>query len=74
MPKAKDKTDRLASDEENDQKEQGGPGGDAGPSKVWALAQALRTCVAGEDISWHDSPHKAVSITSLFDIFVIKRT
>ena len=40
MPKAKDKTYQLASDEENNQKEQGGPGGDAGPSKAWALAQA----------------------------------
>ena len=40
MPKAKDKTYQLASDEENNQKEQGGPGGDAGPSKAWALTQA----------------------------------
>ena len=74
MPKAKDKTDQLVSNEENDQKAQGGPGGDAGPSKAWALAQVLRTCAAREDISWGDSLHKAVSITSLFDILVIKRT
>ena len=74
MPKAKEKTDQPTSDEENDQKEQGRPGGDAGPSKAWALAQALRTCAAREDIPWCDSLHKAVSITSLFDGSAVKRT
>ena len=54
MPKAKSKTE-MASDDDNVQKEQGGPGGDAGPSKAWALAQALRICATREDISWHDS-------------------
>ena len=55
------KTDHPASDEENGQKEQDKPGGDAGLSKAWALAQTLRTCATGEDISWHDPLHKAVS-------------
>ena len=59
MPKADKKTDRLTSDDQEGQKE---PGGDAGPSKAWVLAQALRTCATGEDISWHDSLLKAVSI------------
>ena len=62
MPKANKKTNRLTSDDEEGQKEQNEPGGDAGPSKTWALAQALRTCIAREDISWHDTLLKTVSI------------
>ena len=63
MPKANTKTNRLTSDDDKEQMEQNQPGGDAGPSKAWALAQALRTCAAGEDISWCNSLLKAVSIT-----------
>ena len=62
MPKADKKTSRLTSDDEEEQKEQNEPGGDSDPSKAWALAQALKTCSTGEDISWHDSLCKAVSI------------
>ena len=62
MPKADKKTDRPTSDDEEGQKELNEPGGDAGPSKAWAFAQALRTCTNGEEISWHDFLLKAVSI------------
>ena len=61
MQKVNKKTNRPTSDDEEDQKEQSEPGGDAGPSKAWALAQALNTCAAKEDI-WHDSLLKAVSV------------
>ena len=72
MPKAKNKTVHPASDEEDGQKDQGGSGGDTGPSRAWALAHTLRTCAAGEDISWHVSLHKAVSITLLFHVLSLK--
>ena len=63
MPKAEKKTNKPTSNDEEGQKEQKEPGGDAGPSKAWALAQALKTCAAGEDHPWHDSLLKAVSIS-----------
>ena len=62
MPKAEKKTNGPTSDDEEGQKEQNKPGGDAGPSKAWALAQTLRTCTTREDISWCDSLLKTVSI------------
>ena len=46
MPKANKNTNRPTSDDEEGPKEQNEPGGDADPSKAWALAQALKTCAA----------------------------
>ena len=62
MPKVQKKTVKPTSDDEEGQKEQNEPGGDAGPCRAWALANALKTCAAGEDITWCDSVLKAVSI------------